>query len=217
MALVTPAFTTLKTAGDLTSNADTIKGMLEQARNYAMANNTYTWIGFAGSVGSNTTAVTGQVAVAIVASKDGTSLGTDSTGTSPLPTASIAQVGKLVIVGNAHVGDTGVPAPDGSEFESRPNVNVNYRVGASGTSHDTTHPFTVQQTTFNRWIQFSPRGEALVKGGSTDLTPYAEVGVLPAHGTVLGVTKDPATGRYQGNLAAIQISGMGGNVKIYRR
>src|SRR5947209_4883926 len=45
MALVTPAFTTLKSAGDVTSAAYTIKGALEQARTYAMANNTYTWIG----------------------------------------------------------------------------------------------------------------------------------------------------------------------------
>ena len=46
MALLTPAFTTLKGAGDVTSAAYTIKGVLEQARTYAIANNTYTWVGF---------------------------------------------------------------------------------------------------------------------------------------------------------------------------
>src|SRR5213592_1192477 len=45
-ALLTPAFTNLKSAGDVTSAAYTIKGVLEQARTYAMANNTYTWVGF---------------------------------------------------------------------------------------------------------------------------------------------------------------------------
>src|SRR5437773_2578964 len=45
-ALLTPAFTNLKRAGDVTSAAYTIKGVLEQARTYAMANNTYTWVGF---------------------------------------------------------------------------------------------------------------------------------------------------------------------------
>src|SRR5438093_9665385 len=45
-ALLTPAFTSLKSAGDVTSAAYTIKGVLEQARTYAMANNTYTWVGF---------------------------------------------------------------------------------------------------------------------------------------------------------------------------
>src|SRR5438552_3646819 len=44
LVLLTPAFTNLKSAGDVTNAADTIKGVLERARNYAMANNTYTWV-----------------------------------------------------------------------------------------------------------------------------------------------------------------------------
>src|SRR5438552_11168096 len=46
MVLVAPAFTSLKSAGDATSAAYTIKGVLDTARTYAMANNTYTWVGF---------------------------------------------------------------------------------------------------------------------------------------------------------------------------
>src|SRR5439155_12784750 len=45
-AFIAPAFTSLKSAGDVTSAAYTIKGVLDQARTYAMANNTYTWVGF---------------------------------------------------------------------------------------------------------------------------------------------------------------------------
>src|SRR5881227_265457 len=45
-ALLTPAFTNLKSAGDVTSAAYTIKAALDQARTYAMANNTYTYVGF---------------------------------------------------------------------------------------------------------------------------------------------------------------------------
>src|SRR5436190_22901068 len=67
MVLIAPAFTTIKGGTDVTSAAYTVKGVLDTARTYAKANNTYTWVGFAGSVGSNTTAVTGQVEVAIVA------------------------------------------------------------------------------------------------------------------------------------------------------
>ena len=114
IALLTPAFTNLKSAGDVTSAAYTIKGVLEQARTYAMANNTYTWVGFAGSVG---TPVTGQVSIATLASNDGTVKvcqggdGTDSTnqtsmvvGTGP---GAVTQLGKLVHLDNSHVGDTG--------------------------------------------------------------------------------------------------------------
>src|SRR5438552_19187105 len=46
IAFIKPAFTSLKSAGDVTSAAYTIKGVLDQARTYAMANNTYTWVGF---------------------------------------------------------------------------------------------------------------------------------------------------------------------------
>jgi hypothetical protein len=217
MVLIAPAFTTIKGAGDVTSVGYTIKDVLEQARTYAMANNTYTWIGFAGSIGTN---VTGQVTMAIVASNDGTiyvcanpaggaPLGTDSTTNSSIAvgtgTGSVRQVGKIIRLDNAHVGDTGVPTNDGTDFESRPSVAAAYRVSSSG---DTAHSFTVQQTTFSRWIQFSPRGEPIVKGGTTKIAQYAEVGLLPTHGSLLAVTP---------NIAAVQISGFGGNVRIYRR
>ena len=202
MLMLLPAFTTLRRAGDITGQTYTIKGMLEQARTYAKANNTYSWIGFAGSVG---TTVTGQVSIAIVASNDGTQLGTDSTTNSPLPASSLTQIGKMVTLTNAHIGDTGVPKNDGTPFESRPNVAAAYRVASSG---DTAHPFTVQQTTFKRWIQFSPRGEAVVKGGTTEIAHDAEVGLLPTNGSTLSSSP---------NIAAVQITGLGGNVRIYRR
>ncbi len=222
--LLAPAFTNMKSAGDITSAAYTVKGVLDQARTHAMANNTYTWVGFAGSIGANTSpTITGQVSIAIVASNDGTKSvcavnpgdstrsPTDSTTPSAMVvgngTAAVTQLGKLAKIDNAHIGDTGVPAPNGTEFESRAAVNVNYRIGAAGSSYNTDHPFTVQQTTFNRWIQFSPRGEAVVKGGTTQIAQYAEVGLLPTRGTTLLAP----------NIAAIQISGFGGNVRIYRR
>src|SRR6266480_8137311 len=46
MVLLAPAFTSIKSAGDVTGAADTVKGVLDQARTYAKANNTYTWVGF---------------------------------------------------------------------------------------------------------------------------------------------------------------------------
>ena len=42
LVLIAPAFTSLKSAGDVTSAAYTIKGALDTARTYAKANNTYT-------------------------------------------------------------------------------------------------------------------------------------------------------------------------------
>src|SRR6266478_4973724 len=82
MVLVAPAFTSLKSAGDVTNAAYGIQGLLDNARTYAKANNTYVFVGFAevdSSVDSSVTpqvttgsAPYGRVAVAVVASKDGT-------------------------------------------------------------------------------------------------------------------------------------------------
>jgi type II secretory pathway pseudopilin PulG len=204
LVLIAPAFTTLKSAGDITTAAYTIKGALDTARTYAKANNTYTWIGFAGSIGAT---VTGQVQIAVVASKDGTNLGTGVNIVGPPSdiTAGVTPIGKLLRIDNIDIGDTGVPTNDGTEFGNRPTVDPAYRVSASG---NTDYPFTVQQVTFNRWIRFSPRGEAVVKGGATQIARYAEVGVLPTYGATLAVTP---------NIAAVQISGFGGDVRIYRR
>jgi prepilin-type N-terminal cleavage/methylation domain-containing protein len=209
LVLMAPAFTYIKGGTDVTSAAYTIKGVLDSARTYAKANNTYTWVGFAGSIGDN---ITGNVALSVVFSKDGTDLGT-STNDSPVDiTSSVSPVGKVIRLDNAHIGDTGAPTDDGTDFESRAPVGDDYRIGATG-DHNSRYYFTEQGTQFNRWIRFSPRGEAVVKGGATQVTPYAEVGLLPTHGTVLAATINPATG----NIVAITVSGFGGAVRIYRR
>ena len=210
LVLIAPAFTTIKGGNDVTSAAYTIKGVLETARTYAQANNTYTWVGFAGSIGET---VTGNVALVAVTSKDGTDLGTsiNQVGNRVDITTGLRRIGKVMRLDNAHIGDTGMPQPSPSpapEFETRASVNVNYRLGASGSQYNSDYYFVEQGTQFDRWIRFSPRGEAVVKGGATQVTQYAEVGVLPTHDTALAPTP---------NIVAIQISGLGGNVRIYRR
>ncbi len=211
LVLLAPAFTTIKSAGDVTSAAYTIKGVLDTARTYAKANNTYTWVGFAGSIGANTVpdAITGQVEVAIVASKDGTNLWSAN---GSLPADKLTQVGKMITLNNIHIGDTGTPQNNGTEFESRENVDSFHRIS---TSDNTPYPFTVQGTTFYKWIQFSPRGEALVHGDNYSIVKAAEVGVLPTHGNALAVTQ--SGNLWLGNVAAIQIGGFTGDVRIYRR
>jgi type II secretory pathway pseudopilin PulG len=215
LVLIAPAFTTIKGGSGVSSAAYTIKGALETGRTYAKANNTYTWVGFSGSIGST---VTGNVSLCVVASKDGTDLGTSVNQVSNRVdiTTGLTPIGKVMRLENAHIGDTGTPQPSPSpapDFETRASVNVNYRIGASGSQYDSDYYFIEQGTQFDRWIRFSPRGEAVVKGGSTQITQYAEVGLLPTHGTALAVTINPASG----NLVAIQVSGFGGNIRIYRR
>src|SRR5262245_21751229 len=111
LLLIAPAFTYIKGGNDVTSAAYMIKGALETARTYAKATHTYTWVGSAGSIGSPDT---GQVKVAVAASKDGTNLWSANDS---LPATSLAPVGKLITLDNIHIGDTGAPTNDGTEFE----------------------------------------------------------------------------------------------------
>src|SRR2546423_6493352 len=99
MVLLAPAFTSLKPAGDVTSAAYTIKGVLEQARTYAMANNTYTWVGFFEEDGSISptnppTPGNGRLVISIVGSIDGTSI--YGTGTGIIDPTKLIQIGKLI-------------------------------------------------------------------------------------------------------------------------
>src|ERR1043166_806288 len=74
MVLVAPAFTNLKSGNDVTTAGTTIKGVLDAARTYAQANNTYTWVGVFEEDGatSSSAAGIGRVVMSTVASKDGT-------------------------------------------------------------------------------------------------------------------------------------------------
>src|SRR5438552_1159318 len=106
LVLIAPAFTYIKGGTDVTSAAYTIKGVLDTARTYAKANNTYTWVGFyeedvSQASTSPATAGIGRVVMSIVASKDGTTVYNANTPASIDPTRLI-QVGKLVKIDNVH-------------------------------------------------------------------------------------------------------------------
>ena len=229
MVLVAPAFTTLKSAGDVTSAAYTIKGVLDTARTYAMANNTYTWVGFyeenvsnLSSPNSDTPAI-GRLVMSIVASKDGTMMYTAPlTSVITLAPANLIQVGKLAKIDNVHLitfpDATAAPPPD--TFDARPLVGSSPRPDQTARVGDTTpsspslrlqYPVSgTAQYVFAKIIQFSPRGEGVVDNSNYTLTTVSEIGIHLTH----GITPEPSPVK---NPVAIQFTGLGGNVKIYRR
>ena len=137
MLLIAPAFTTIKSSGDVTSAAYTIKAVLDTARTYAKANNTYTWVGFyeedvsqpsvipAPDVGGRCPGCVGRLVMSIVASKDGTDLGANpnssATGTENFIDATkITQVTKLVKIENVHLPLFDLGSGTGDTFDLRP-------------------------------------------------------------------------------------------------
>ena len=134
MLLLTPAFTSLKSAGDVTSAAYAIKGVLEQARTYAMANNTYTWVGFyeedgaAPSSSPTATPGIGRIVMSIVASKDGTTAynRNSSINPDPIDPTKLIQVGKLTKIDNIHLPILSDGSGTGDTFDTRPAAGVSF-------------------------------------------------------------------------------------------
>jgi type II secretory pathway pseudopilin PulG len=252
LVLLAPAFTTIKSGGDVTSAAYTIKGVLDTARTYAKANNTYTWVGFYEENGSIPSVIpasdppcsgcVGRLVMSIVASKDGSNLGADpsstATGTNNwIDPAQLTQVGKLMKIDNFHLPLFTICTPNcsGDSFDARPSLQsdpvVGYNASRFGelnalapntapydTINDGLTKFPFQypvgnpplpwQYRFRRTLRFNPRGECRINS-TYDVRRVIEIGLLQTHGNAV---PPPVA-----NVAAVQITGFGGDVKIYRR
>lgn len=150
-SLATYSITSMKNSRDLTRSAYLLTGVLEQARTYAVANDTYTWVGFYEEDGSRSstnpgTSGVGRLVVSEVASEDGTrysdnvisttapeAFGTDASSTSSNKT-SLIQLTPLLKLNDVHM----VAANTGSltgNVPSRPAALSAYQVGdAPGSS-----------------------------------------------------------------------------------
>jgi prepilin-type N-terminal cleavage/methylation domain-containing protein len=235
LVLIAPAFTTIKGGTDVTSAAYTIKGVLDTARTYAKANNTYTWVGFyeentgnPASPNSSTPAI-GRVIMSIVASKDGTMLYPPPLiSVVTLPSTSLMQVGKLTKVDNVHLKTfADPPGTPVDTFNTRPTPGTPPNDLTARIGNDTSDPATAvapanpslrfqyplsgtTQYLFAKIIQFSPRGEGVIDNSNYTPAPVSEIGVEPTHGATV-------PGSIPANVIAIQVSGLGGNVTIYPR
>jgi hypothetical protein len=222
MMLIAPAFTTIKSGTDVTSAAYSIKGVLDTARTYAKANNTYTWVGFFEEDGSQpstnpATAGIGRVVLSIVASKDGTTI-YDPNNLTAIDARKLIQVGKLTKIDNLHLWthiDT--PPGTGETFDTRPNVASTYCIGNSSPPNSATpfqypvgSPPPTAQYTFVKVVQFSPRGEVRISNNSNVPQRAAEIAFEQTHGASV-----PAS--VPANMAAIQLNAFAGDVRIYRR
>jgi prepilin-type N-terminal cleavage/methylation domain-containing protein len=219
MVLIAPAFTSIKSGTDVTSAAYTIKGVLDTARTYAKANNTYTWVGFyeedvSQSSTNPATLGVGRLVMSIVASKDGTNVASSG----PIDPSLLIQVDKLTKIENVHLAASadgtslpvGADQPPGTTFDARPAVESTYCIGDTTSSTPFQYPLAgTPQYTFSRMIQFSSNGEARVSNSGNNPQPAAEIGFRPTHGAAVDINSP--------NILAIQFTGLGGNVTIYRR
>jgi prepilin-type N-terminal cleavage/methylation domain-containing protein len=207
-----------KGARDLGNAAYSVQGALEQARTYAMAENTYTWVGFfEENPSAPGTAGTGQIAICIVASANGMNIATANT-TPQMPGGSLIEVSKITKVANVHL-DTAVPTSSvtrpavatGSASDTYELGSSDFPDTASSNSYSFTFPLGAAtasaQYTFKQIIQFSPQGDATRIADSNTPTQM-EIGLQPAHGSTITTTG--------ANYAVLQVAGIGGQVITYR-
>jgi len=253
--LTIPAISSRSSANQMTKAADTVKGVLDRARAYAQANNTYVWVGFYEEDASQSSQNppipgTGRLVISVVASNDGTNLGADvSNGTSAnIDPTKLVQVGTLTKIDNLHLPLYPIPSPapncstvDCTTFDNRPPIqddggSTGYNDSRFGELNAaTTAPMTntkfpfqypvggtspqAQQYLFQKTIRFSPTGENRINS-TYDVRRLVELGLLQTRGNATPV---PISGggtsaeAFAGNVAAVQIGGSDGIVKIYKR
>src|SRR5437773_11917116 len=222
MVLIAPAFTSIKTGNNVTSAAYAIKGVLDRARTYANANNTYVWVGFyeenvSQPSPNSATPKIGRVVTSAVASNDVTIIYTSS-ATGTIDPIRLLQVGKLTKIDNVHLWThTDAPLGTGSTFDTRPNVTSTYCIGdtnPTGTlfQYPVGSPAPPAQYAFVKGVQFSSGGMAQIINSTSSYSPQtaAEIGLEPTHASV-------APSSVPANIIAVQFTGIGGNVMIYRR
>ena len=151
-ALALPAFNSIRNASGLTKTASDIAGILEQARAYAMAQNTYVWVGFQ----TNQANGTDTLIVGVISSKTGSSN----------PSNNVVQLGKITRVEHVQLVPN-LPANSGS----RPAANVQL-VDA------TNFAFTNWANT--QVIRWDSRGEARIS--ASQLSRIIEIGLQGSAG-----------------------------------
>jgi hypothetical protein len=162
----------------------------------------------------------GRVVISTVASKDGTIAYKQPvvSPATPMDSARLVRVTKLVRLDNVHLRTFPNGGGSGSDtFPTRPpipgNLPDNAKIGDTSPP-DSLRPFqhpiegssTPAQYTFSKVIEFSPRGECRVNNNNYTVRPLIEVGFQPVRGTVLDNSKN----------CAVQLTGFGGNIKIYQ-
>lgn len=208
--LTFPALHSFNGAKNLTASTADIQGILTQARTQAMLRNSYVYVGFFESDGSQPDTVrpapagTGRLWIGVAVTKDSTQ-GYSVTNSAAWSAANITPVDKLHIFDNLHL------ATNASFYSSSTTSNT---VSPIGDLSATNTPFgwpLENSNTVTRFsqgvIQFTPQGTAMLPGSST-VPEYIQIALIPTHGNLLVANTT--------NAAVIQVDAITGSVRSFR-
>jgi prepilin-type N-terminal cleavage/methylation domain-containing protein len=214
--LVAPSVLGLKSSGQMNQNLSKLSGLIEDARQYAIANDTYVWVAFAPATDSSGLKT---LSVATLASADGTDPA--STTATPWPSASygpvpganpspsINLVTKVSILRQISLSDAGTftsgQIPDLPTPPSPVSSTANSPALNGGGFFQVTLPAQATPVNFTTAVQFTPRGEARNGNNPVDLL---ELDLQPQKGNASQLDSS--------NVAVIRINGLTGEPVIYR-
>jgi prepilin-type N-terminal cleavage/methylation domain-containing protein len=210
MCLTVPAMNGIKGAGDLTSSTGAIGAILTEARTEAMMKNSYVFVGFYESDGSQADTIrpapsgTGRIWVGIAVTKDGTP-GYSTANPGAWSTVNLMPGGKLQYFDNIHL------STNAAFYTSNATANTTSPVGDPSAAIT---PFgwplensnSVSQFT-QGVIEFTPQGTAMLPGSSNS-PEYLQIALIPTHGNSVAINSP--------NGAVIQVDAITGAVHTFR-
>lgn len=201
VSLTTPALSSLVRGDQLNQSLSEVAGVLDQARQYAIAQNTYVWV----AMRSNANTTDGnELNVAVLASKTGTDP-SPWTSYGTVPNAQIDLItrprtfSQIRLENAATFGQDKIPrlpeidpalSPDNSPSSGTAVFNVKL-------------PGSSAPVSFDRVIQFTPAGEARITASVINMI---EFGLRPMRGTTAE----------QNNVAVVRVNGLTGQTIVYR-
>lgn len=206
-----PALSALNGSNRVTQTVSEVAGFLEQARQYAVAQNTYVWVAFyedANAVGGN------SVAVAVMASNDGTdptstvaqyNFGTIPRALTSNPPPAVSLIAPIRIFKQVKLQDAG-----SLSFSTLPTMTldpVHNSLAKNAATFSLKPPGASQAVAFSRYIQFTPSGEARNYNTTIDML---EIGMQPRKGSA------SSSASSEKNVAVLRVSGLTGLTQIYR-
>ncbi len=195
MSVAMPALSSMTKGSQMNQALVEVTQSLEQARQYATAQNTYVWVAFnnvAASQGADE-----QVRVAVLVSKSGGDLNTWGTDDTTSSTAQTQLVTKPRTFNQVKLSDAGTFSK--AQIASLPVTTVsdvgqaNFTIKVPGGKNET----------FSRAIQFTPSGEARTTGSMTGMV---ELGLQPTRAKIADAH----------NVAVVRVNGLTGQTRIFR-
>lgn len=186
----TPAFQALSKSRTMAQVTYEVAGLLELARNEAVARQTYVWVGFQ----STNSGGSQEIQAAAVYSLDGSGTNTDAVNLSPL--SRVVKISGATLTNWASLKN-----------ETR-NLLQSSNTTASVATNNAGITFTVGMTSFQNGLSvtFTPRGEALLQGAVGPNDGYnrlIDVSFRETHGTTVLPSADDAAVIVEGATGAV--------------